>query len=174
VRYWLILLLLGLDVPAGFAEEGELPRINCPLVAKICPDGSHVVRVGPYCEFAPCSDLPTSYGAMNSVTAAHIGLSKYADGSLGMMPLDLQPVGNIIWHRSALHRKKLTVRGVVVRTLPDRRLVIADTASKDRDRKMDVMVRLPEGDRTVYKEGETVDIPATVWGDRIGVMLEKN
>lgn len=88
--------------------------------------------------------------------------------------MDLQKVGDIIWHRSALDRKKLTVRGVVVRTLPNNRIVIADTSDTDRDRKMDVLVLLPKSDRTHYKEGETVDIPATVWGDSIGIMLEKN
>ena len=30
----------------------------CPLDIKICPDGSTVPRIGPNCEFAPCSTTP--------------------------------------------------------------------------------------------------------------------
>ena len=28
--------------------------VMCPMDAKKCPDGSHVSRTGPNCQFAPC------------------------------------------------------------------------------------------------------------------------
>ncbi len=34
--------------------------IACSMIAKICPDGSSVGRVGPKCEFAKCPTTPTS------------------------------------------------------------------------------------------------------------------
>jgi len=37
-------------------QEDEAPEdlVMCTMDAKICPDGSHVARQGPNCEFAPC------------------------------------------------------------------------------------------------------------------------
>ncbi len=36
-------------------------EVACTLEAKICPDGSSVGRVGPYCQFAPCPSAALGY-----------------------------------------------------------------------------------------------------------------
>ena len=44
------------DSPAVPSEEvDEANLIACPMDAKLCPDGTSVGRVGPNCEFAPCT-----------------------------------------------------------------------------------------------------------------------
>lgn len=40
----------SLSVPSG-------NRIICTMEARLCPDGSHVGRSGPNCEFAKCPNL---------------------------------------------------------------------------------------------------------------------
>lgn len=48
-----ILVLLGAGAYVALKNRGEMSGV-CTLDAKICPDGSHVSRVGPSCEFAAC------------------------------------------------------------------------------------------------------------------------
>lgn len=38
------------------SNDSEIPEIPCPEDAKVCQDGSTVVRVGPNCEFSPCPE----------------------------------------------------------------------------------------------------------------------
>jgi hypothetical protein len=171
-RFWPIFLVILWSVSSASAEQ--MPHdAACPLQAMLCPDGSHVVRIGPYCEFAPCpDDTPATFpGMTKAITPFNLGLSKYMDLPLGNGPMDPEPVPYIVYHRTALDRQRVTVRGTVVRTLPNRRIVIADTADRNRDHKTDIVVALPPNDENNYEKGETVDIPATVWGSKTGVML---
>lgn len=53
------LCLAGSNLIKELSKNGCLiyackPQKVCPLIAKICPDGTAVGQVGPNCEFAPC------------------------------------------------------------------------------------------------------------------------
>lgn len=172
---------------------GVFPQRICPVHAKLCPDGSHVVRVGPFCEFAPCPPLPASSGAFRVITPVNVGLSKYIDIPIANPPSDTRDVRYIIDRRSAYNQHRVTVRGTVVETLPDAhcplintyprtnlaceksRIVISALPTNNlwRDPKNDVVVLLPKGEQARYQPGKTVEIPVKVWGDRTGVALEK-
>ena len=49
---WLLAALIPLSFPA-LAEEAP---VACPMLAKICPDGSFVAPEGPKCKMAACPD----------------------------------------------------------------------------------------------------------------------
>lgn len=49
------------NCPPKPVSEGTKP-VACTMDARICPDGSAVGRVGPYCEFAPCPPSTTANG----------------------------------------------------------------------------------------------------------------
>ncbi|OGY42505.1 MAG: hypothetical protein A2Y82_04015 [Candidatus Buchananbacteria bacterium RBG_13_36_9] len=55
--FWLlfifVLIISGCTLPWQVSKQ-----IPCTMEAKICPDGTAVGRIGPNCEFAPCSNLP--------------------------------------------------------------------------------------------------------------------
>lgn len=45
------------SVLAG-SVTGDAPRVACPMIAKLCPNGTSVGPTGPNCEFAPCPKDP--------------------------------------------------------------------------------------------------------------------
>lgn len=69
VKTWLgVTIIIIMALSAGMfiwhSQKSQLP-INqgneiskkCPMMAKVCPDGSTVGITGPNCEFAPCSEI---------------------------------------------------------------------------------------------------------------------
>ncbi len=51
----LMILFIGLFGGFYLTQSSSKPPVKgCTLEAKICPDGSSVVRSGPNCEFTPC------------------------------------------------------------------------------------------------------------------------
>ncbi|MFQ5974924.1 MAG: hypothetical protein ACE5J5_01220, partial [Candidatus Hydrothermarchaeales archaeon] len=49
----LIGIILVVLISSGCIQETQKP-IACTEDARVCPDGSSVVRIPPACEFAPC------------------------------------------------------------------------------------------------------------------------
>lgn len=50
-----LLIVVVLAVAFSFFSDSTAPGgVACTEEAKLCPDGSYVVRVGPTCAFAPC------------------------------------------------------------------------------------------------------------------------
>lgn len=50
----LILFIAGYFAYQRFSKSADIGGTVCTQEAKLCPDGSHVSRTGPNCEFAPC------------------------------------------------------------------------------------------------------------------------
>ncbi|OGH67069.1 MAG: hypothetical protein A3B90_00575 [Candidatus Magasanikbacteria bacterium RIFCSPHIGHO2_02_FULL_41_13] len=60
-----IIGILAINFKFNKQEKTSLPEyVMCPSEAKICPDGSTVIRMGSYCEFAEC---PSSSKVVSSV-----------------------------------------------------------------------------------------------------------
>ncbi len=64
-----------------YIASHEHAATACTQDAKICPDGSTVGRVGPYCQFADCPSTSTVGGAPGSVACAE-DMRACPDGSL--------------------------------------------------------------------------------------------
>jgi hypothetical protein len=45
--------------PQWIKEQVVREEIACTMEAKVCPDGTYVGRVAPYCQFAPCPNVTT-------------------------------------------------------------------------------------------------------------------
>ena len=48
------LLLLAMLVSISFSAIAEEAPVACPMIAKLCPDGSSVSPQGPKCKMAAC------------------------------------------------------------------------------------------------------------------------
>ena len=219
IAYILPLLLLP-SLPASAMMVR--PTRACPMIAKLCPDGSSVSPTGPNCEFAPCPGgkqpvepktmpvLPTgggtSPGGAPGAVPGSTGEGESGEGnaepgtvtaspepqppSLPDEPLEApkgaQSVKFVVEHRTALNDQHVTVHGIVVSALlhdkacrarpgmcAQPRITIADSADATRNKAYDVEVILPDGDKTVYAQGQIVDLTVSVSGSEGGVVLEK-
>ncbi len=198
-RYLLIMALLLLSTTAVFAQDS----VVCTMEAKQCPDGSYVSRTGPHCEFTACpgGEGEATSGTVGTGIAAppvminpdDMGLSGYPDKPLEIVPTDPPTVRFIIAHRTALNGKRITVHGIIVSTLlgeqacpsakafppmgrpcAQPRITVADAADEDKSKTAEVVILLPENDKTPYTQGQIVDIPVTVSGTKADVMLRKD
>ena len=56
----ILIVLSGIWLGSKFIIDGSpVGPVACTMDAKLCPDGSYVVRVSPKCDFAPCPETKT-------------------------------------------------------------------------------------------------------------------
>jgi hypothetical protein len=97
------------------------------------------------------------------------------DLSLEALPSEAVSVRFLVEHRTALHEKKVAVRGVVVSVLigedacpssggmcAQPRLTIAESGEDSGDARYDLVVLFPEGAGEGYSVGENAEISGTV------------
>ena len=120
------------------------------------------------------------------------GLALIQDLHLETIPQILS-VKELIEHRSALHDKTLTVKGIIIEAIvgekacPSKkiveggvdiagcaqpRIIIADSADAARDKRYDVIVLVKEDD-TNYQEGQLVEITGIVSASKVAVVINK-
>ncbi len=58
-------------------------NVVCQQDARICPDGSSVARVAPYCEFAPCMGVPGGVSGSEPEPGYESGYEGTVQGSEG-------------------------------------------------------------------------------------------
>jgi len=108
------------------------------------------------------------------------------DLPLSGMPAEPVNVRFVVEHRSALHEKKITVRGTVVAALlgeqacpPDRgmcaqpRVTLSDTGQVSPDKLYDLVVLLPEGDAQTYTVGQSVELTGIVSASPSAVVMHR-
>ncbi len=111
------------------------------------------------------------------------------DSLLPDLPLEAFPseavsVQFLVEHRTALHEKKVTVRGVTLSVLVGEdacpssggmcaqpRLTLADNAAESRDARYDLVVLFPEGGGEGFSAGESTEISGTVSASPQAVVL---
>ncbi len=72
----LIVLVAGGVLIFGMGKKAEAPvkpsddnaQVVCTMEAKLCPDGSHVGRSGPNCEFKACPEVTTAPAPVKEFT----------------------------------------------------------------------------------------------------------
>ena len=128
----------------------------------------------------------TSFASTSPETSDQVGLFSYPDLALDPLPAIIFTPKLVLEHRSALNKKTIPLRGVVVFTLlgeeacpPDRgacarpRIYIGESLDPNRDKAYDIMVLLSEGDSTSYVIGDSAQVNGTVFGTRTSLYLEK-
>lgn len=121
------------------------------------------------------------------VNMADLGLSKYIDEPLNVVPVGAQTVKFIVEHRSALNDKSVLVRGIIVSALKggcppntnprmgmpcmQPRITLADSDAASRDTNYDLQIFLSMDSPFPYKQGQSVDIEGTVSGEKSYVTL---
>lgn len=102
------------------------------------------------------------------------------------IPAEPVNVRFVVEHRSALHEKKITVRGTVVAALPgaqacppDRgmcaqpRVTLSDTGQESPDKLYDLVVLLPEGDTQTYAIGQEIELTGTISASSSAVVMHR-
>lgn len=105
------------------------------------------------------------------------------------LPLETIPailsVKELIEHRSALHEKTVTVKGVILEAIvgekacpsntpgcAQSRIIIAESADASRDKRYDVIVLVKDDDQN-YAAGQSVEAKVKVSASKVAVSLEK-
>ena len=116
------------------------------------------------------------------------GLANYADKPISSIPSQSVSMRYVVEHRSALNGKTITVRGVVARIVgsstgnvstgeqsmanPQPRIFVADNTRKRRDKNLDLIVLLREGEQG-YSVGQKVTLRVRVDSNKIAVVMHK-
>lgn len=108
----------------------------------------------------------------------------FPDLPLEALPTEAVSIQFLVEHRTALHEKMVTVRGVVLSVLigeaacpstggmcAQPRLTLADSASDSRDKRYDFVVLFPEGGGEGYHVGEDTKISGIVSASPQAVVL---
>jgi len=86
-------ILLAINPIYKVVSEIGNSQTTCTLEAKVCPDGSSVVRTGPKCEFAPCPSSQAPQGKPIDPTA-NWKTFKNSYGSFSLkLPEDMKAIG---------------------------------------------------------------------------------
>lgn len=107
------------------------------------------------------------------------GLSDYPDRPLDETPRAPVAPRFVVEHRTALKGREVTVRGLVVASMPAPhagvrpRFFMAETSEPGRDNNYDLMVMLAEDDEG-HAVGEEVEVRGTVESSKVAVYLSKS
>ncbi len=144
-----------------------------------------IVTLYPFAVFAqePEPEIPGAQsiqGSSGTIQSGVIHPDQPQGPALPDLPLETLPsetlsVQFLVEHRSALHEKKVTVRGTVLSVLVGEdacpssggmcaqpRLTLADSEAADRDNRYDLVVLFPEGGGEGFRAGEVSEISGTV------------
>lgn len=133
----------------------------------------------------PEPEAPGAQSIQGSGVAAEAGVAYPAqvqevvlpDLPLKDLPSGALSVQFLVEHRTALHEKRVTVKGVILsllvgeaacptngmmRLCAQPRMVLADRSETSRDPHYDLVVLFPQGGGERYHAGETVEISGTV------------